>query len=78
MVDPSKVPDRNDPNTVSGRSTVDPKNRPVRGDRRNYPWAWIIGAIIVLLLLWAYFGMGRRGEVVNPATGPAPAASVPR
>lgn len=78
MADPTKVPDGADPNNVPGRSTIDPKNGPVIGNRRNYPWAWIVGIIIVLLIIWAFFGMSRRTTVVSPAMQPAPATSTVR
>ena len=75
MADPTKRPDNGGPNNVPGNRPIDPKNRPVVSNRRSYPWGWIIGIIIVLLLIWAYFGMNHRTEIVNPAMQPAPAAS---
>lgn len=78
MADPTKVPGKADPNYVAGRNPNDPNRDPVIRNRRNYPWAWIVAIIILLLIIWAFFGMNNRSRVVSPATAPAPAASTVR
>jgi hypothetical protein len=37
-----------------------------------------VAIIILLLIIWAFFGMNNRSRVVSPATAPAPAASTVR
>lgn len=76
MADPTKIPDKPDPDNVRGRSIVEPNHgHPVIGSRRNYPWAWIIAVIIVLLIIWAFFSWYHRALVVSPDTAPAPTTS---
>ncbi len=67
---------------------IDPKNAP-RGDqsdtttspaprkrRKAHPWAWIVGLIVALLLIWGFFGIDHLKLDVDSATAPAAAASV--
>lgn len=76
MADPTKRSDNLDPNNVPGRNTIDSRNRPLARSRRMYIWAWIVGIIIVLLIIWAFFGWNHRTtRVVNPVMQPAAAAS---
>lgn len=78
MADPNKVSNKADPNNVPGKSTIDPKNGPVISNRKSYPWAWIVGIIILLLIIWGFFGMNHQTTVVNPPVQPAPPASAVR
>ena len=78
MADPTKMPGNSDPDNVPRRSVVDPRNGPIIRPRRGYAWAWIIGVIIVLLILWSIFGLSHRTRIVNPDVQPAQAASAVR
>lgn len=79
MADPTKIPGKNPgPNNGRDGRPVGTNAGPVVRNRRSYPWAWIVAIIVILLIIWAFFSWGNRSQVVNPATGPAPAVSTVR
>lgn len=76
MAAPTNTPNNPDPN-LRERGTVDPTGRPVRtGGGR--PWAWIVGIIVILLIIWAFFGWNDRSRTVTPAAAPAAATTTVR
>lgn len=76
MADPTKAPDNPDLNNVPGKTTVDPRKRAVRGRKRTAPWVWIVGIIVVLLIIWAFFGISHQRQMGNQNIVPAPASSI--
>jgi hypothetical protein len=73
MSDPIKAPEQNDPGNVSGKGTPASTIGPTR--RHKMYWGWIVGIIVLLLILWGFFGMDHEKPVIHPAMEPAPAAS---
>lgn len=73
MSDPTKVPKQTDPGNASGKSTPASTIGPT--SRHKAYWGWIIGIIVLLLILWGFFGMDHEKPVIHPAMEPAPAAS---
>ena len=63
-----------DPKSVARGKTPEPGSIPVSSRRKAHPWAWLVGLIVTLLLIWGLFGMDHLKPAVNPAM--APAASV--
>lgn len=78
MADPTKVPNSPGPNNVRGERVTDPNGGPIIKNRRSYPWGWIIAIVIILLIIWAFFGWSDRGRVVSPVNAPAAATSTVR
>lgn len=73
MSDPTKPPEQTDPGNASDKntpaSTIGPNRR-----QKSY-WGWIVGVIVLLLVLWGFFGMDHEKPVIQPVMEPAPAAS---
>ena len=78
MADPTKVPNSPGPNNVRAARVVEPSGGPPVKNRRSYPWAWIIAIIIILLIIWAFFGWNNRARMVSPVNAPAAATSTVR
>ena len=66
---------------------IDPKRAPRVSDfeandtsislrKKSHPWAWIVGLIVVLLMIWGFFGMDHLKPDMEPATAPAAATVV--
>lgn len=65
-----------DPKSAPRGDTPEPVTDPVRRKRKAHPWAWIVGLIVVLLLIWGFFGMDHLKLDVEPGASPAAATSV--
>ncbi len=77
MADPTKVPGDTGPNNPLGNRNLGPNDGRVIPNRRNYSWAWIVAIVVILLIIWAFFGMNRT-RVVTPVSAPVPATSTAR
>lgn len=60
-----------DPRSVPRGSNSDPGSNPVSPRKKGHPWAWVIGIVVTLLLIWGLFGMDHLKLDVEPATAPA-------
>lgn len=60
-----------DPKTTPRDSRLDTKTSPVSLRRKAHPWAWIVGLVVVLLLVWGFFGMDHLKIDAAPGTTPA-------
>ena len=78
MADPTKVPNSPSPNNMRTARVVEPSSGLTARNRRSYPWAWIVAVIIILLIIWAFFGWNNRGRMVSPVNAPAAATSTVR
>jgi hypothetical protein len=59
-----------DPRSLPRGSSPEPTSNPVTSRRKEHPWAWIVGTIVVLLLVWGFFGIDHLKPAVNPAIPP--------
>lgn len=64
-----------DPRNTPRGSSLDSTTSPVSRRKKAHPWAWIVGLIVALLLIWGFFGMDHLKLDVEPATAPAAATS---
>ena len=59
------------PKSVARGKTPEPGSISVQPRRRAHSWAWLVGLIVTLLLVWRLFGMDHLKPAVNPALVPA-------
>lgn len=62
-----------DPKSLPRGSSPKPRASPFSSGKKAHPWAWIVGLIVALLLIWGFFGMDHLKLSVEP--DPAPAAA---
>ena len=67
MIDPKSFPRGSSPET---------KASPFSSGKKAHPWAWIVGLIVALLLVWGFFGMDHLKPSVAADTPPAAATSI--
>ena len=65
-----------DPRNLPRGSNPEPRTSPFSSAKKVHPWAWIVGLIVALLLIWGFFGMDHLKPNVDPATAPAATTSV--
>ncbi len=65
-----------DPRNLPPESNPEPRTSPFSSAKKGHPWAWIVGLIVALLLIWGFYGMDHVKPNVEPVTAPAAATSV--
>lgn len=64
-----------DPKSVARANTPEPESSLAAPRKKAHPWAWLVGLIVTLLLIWGLFGMDHLKAAVDPAVAPAVSAS---
>lgn len=67
MIDPRSLPRGNSPES---------RTSPFSSGKKAHPWAWIVGLIVALMLVWGFFGMDHLKLDVEHATAPAAVTSL--
>lgn len=64
-----------DPRSLPRGSRPEPTDNPASTRKKAHPWAWIVGTIVVLLLVWGFFGVDHLKPAVHPSMTPAASMS---
>jgi hypothetical protein len=67
MIDPQSLPRGSNPAPISS---------PAAARKKGHPWAWIVGIVVTLLLIWGLFGMDHLKLDVEPAAAPATTSAI--
>lgn len=65
-----------DPKSLTRDSSPESRTSPFSSGKKAHPWAWIVGIIVALLLVWGFFGMDHLKPNVEPDTAPSAATLV--
>ena len=65
-----------DPKSLPRGSSPHPPTSPFSSGKKAHPWAWIVGLIVAMLLVWGFFGMDHLKPQVQADTAPAAATMV--
>lgn len=64
-----------DPRSLPRGSNPEPIGNPVPPRKNAHPWAWIVGLVVTLLLIWGLFGMDHLKLDLDSAEVPAATAT---
>ena len=65
-----------DPKSAPRGSDLDPRIDSASPRKNAHPWAWMVGLVVVLLLVWGFFGMDHQKIDAEPAASPAATTSI--
>ena len=65
-----------DPKSAPRGSDFDSSIHSVSARRNAHPWAWMVGLVVALLLIWGFFGMNHLKVDALFSTSPGTATSI--